>query len=131
MGQWVTGTLDGFPYHSMEVTYTPLAVKFQLLLERVLLGATCHLHLFICRHFTFAKIQEDTKNFDESQILGAGGFGKVYEGEIDGGSVKFVVKKGNPLAKQCIHEFQIEIEIPYISHTFSFNIPYWLLQRKL
>lgn len=50
-----------------------------------------------CRHFTFAKIQEATKNFDDSHILGVGGFGKVYEGGIDGGAIKVVIKRGNPV----------------------------------
>ncbi|XP_024929595.3 receptor-like protein kinase ANXUR1 isoform X2 [Ziziphus jujuba] len=64
----------------------------------------------LCRHFSLAEIKNGTKNFDESQVIGVGGFGKVYEGIIDGGT-KVAIKRSNPSSDQGVHEFQTEIEM--------------------
>lgn len=62
------------------------------------------------RYFSFAELQEATKNFDPSNIVGVGGFGNVYLGEIDDG-LKVAVKRGNPQSEQGINEFQTEIQL--------------------
>lgn len=64
----------------------------------------------LCRHFSLAEIKHGTKNFSESHVIGVGGFGKVYEGYIDG-KTKVAIKRSNPSSEQGVHEFQTEIEM--------------------
>ncbi|KAI3788311.1 hypothetical protein L2E82_01072 [Cichorium intybus] len=47
----------------------------------------------------FAAIQEATNNFDESWVIGIGGFGKVYKGVLSDGT-KVAVKRGKPKSRQ-------------------------------
>jgi Protein tyrosine and serine/threonine kinase/Malectin-like domain len=63
------------------------------------------------RRFTLAEIKTATRNFDESAVIGNGGFGKVYRGEIDGGSNIVAVKRADPLCGQGLKEFETEIEM--------------------
>lgn len=63
-----------------------------------------------CRYFSLAEIKQATKNFDESHVIGVGGFGKVYKGVIDG-DVKVAIKRSNPSSEQGVNEFQTEIEM--------------------
>ncbi|XP_068653965.1 probable receptor-like protein kinase At5g61350 [Aristolochia californica] len=62
------------------------------------------------RLFTFAELQEATQNFDEKEVIGVGGFGKVYMGALEDGT-KLAVKRGNPQSEQGINEFQTEIQM--------------------
>lgn len=64
----------------------------------------------LCRHFSLPEIKQGTKNFDESHVIGVGGFGKVYKGVIDGGT-KVAIKRSNPSSEQGVHEFRTEIEM--------------------
>ncbi|KAJ0983666.1 hypothetical protein J5N97_011921 [Dioscorea zingiberensis] len=59
---------------------------------------------------TISKIIDATNKFDESFLLGVGGFGKVYKGTLEDGT-KVAVKRGNPRSEQGLAEFQTEIEM--------------------
>lgn len=62
------------------------------------------------RRFGIAEIRVATKNFDESLVIGTGGFGKVYKGEIDEGTT-VAIKRANTLCGQGLKEFETEIEM--------------------
>ena len=62
------------------------------------------------RLFTFQEILDATNKFDESLLLGIGGFGRVYKGTLEDGT-KVAVKRGNPRSEQGLAEFRTEIEM--------------------
>lgn len=60
--------------------------------------------------FTLAEIRAATNNFDESLVIGVGGFGKVYKGAIEDGTPA-AIKRANPQSEQGLTEFETEIEM--------------------
>ncbi|GAV86269.1 Pkinase_Tyr domain-containing protein/Malectin_like domain-containing protein [Cephalotus follicularis] len=64
----------------------------------------------LCRRFSLPEMKQATKNFDESYVIGVGGFGKVYKGVVDSGT-KVAIKRSNPSSEQGVNEFQTEIEM--------------------
>jgi len=62
------------------------------------------------KRFTLAEINAATNNFDDSLVIGVGGFGKVYKGEIEDG-VLAAIKRANPQSEQGLAEFETEIEM--------------------
>ncbi|CAO2818555.1 unnamed protein product [Amaranthus hypochondriacus] len=62
------------------------------------------------KFFGFSELQDATNNFDENAVIGVGGFGKVYMGQLDDGT-KVAIKRGNPQSEQGINEFQTEIQM--------------------
>ncbi|ONK67354.1 uncharacterized protein A4U43_C06F19310 [Asparagus officinalis] len=57
--------------------------------------------------FTLAEIKTATNSFDESLVIGTGGFGKVYKGDICGDLV--AIKRAHPNSQQGLKEFETEI----------------------
>ncbi|KAF2316065.1 hypothetical protein GH714_040860 [Hevea brasiliensis] len=55
------------------------------------------------RYFTFSELQNATLNFDEKIVIGVGGFGKVYFGELEDGT-KTAIKRGNRVLSRACHK---------------------------
>ncbi|KAH0672235.1 hypothetical protein KY284_023322 [Solanum tuberosum] len=70
----------------------------------------------------FVALQEATNNFDESLVIGLGGFGNIYRGVLSDGT-KVALKRCRPESSQGTEEFQTEIEMlsqlcyPYLTRT--------------
>ncbi|KAL7592418.1 probable receptor-like protein kinase At5g38990 [Lactuca sativa] len=66
-----------------------------------------------CRIFEFHEILSATDNFDESLVIGHGGFGKVYKGNVFKGSSHVVaaIKRLDSMSSQGEAEFWAEIEM--------------------
>ncbi|XP_077212398.1 putative receptor-like protein kinase At2g21480 [Tasmannia lanceolata] len=62
------------------------------------------------RYFSFSELQDATKNFDQNAVIGVGGFGNVYLGDLEDGT-RVAVKRGNPQSEQGLTEFQTEIQM--------------------
>ncbi|KAL2523006.1 Receptor-like protein kinase FERONIA [Forsythia ovata] len=65
----------------------------------------------LCRHFFLEEIKFATGNFNDSFVIGMGGFGKVYKGYIDNGATAVAIKRLNPSSNQGAREFETEIQM--------------------
>ncbi|KAL5582120.1 hypothetical protein UlMin_014562 [Ulmus minor] len=63
----------------------------------------------LCQRFSLSEIKTATNNFDPDLVIGVGGFGNVYRGDIDEGAV--AIKRLNPESTQGVREFITEIEM--------------------
>ncbi|WVZ15289.1 hypothetical protein V8G54_012855 [Vigna mungo] len=74
-------------------------------------STTIFLPTDLCRRFSIAEMRVATQNFDEVLIIGTGGFGQVYKGYIDEGSVPVAIKRLKPDSQQGVREFLNEIKM--------------------
>ncbi|URE29563.1 receptor-like protein kinase [Musa troglodytarum] len=124
------GSLDGIPNHSLNssrpkqsgvaVAAVVLAVVGGLVLPSLVLvfiRKRCRSKPLPLRllprynldlHIPLIDIKASTDGFDESLVVGSGGFGKVYKGVLADGT-KVAVKRAMPGSKQGYPEFQTEI----------------------
>ncbi|XP_044500553.1 receptor-like protein kinase ANXUR1 [Mangifera indica] len=64
----------------------------------------------LCRRFSLQEMKHATKNFNDDNVIGVGGFGKVYKGVLDD-KMKVAIKRSNPSSDQGVNEFFTEIEM--------------------
>ncbi|KAL7085116.1 hypothetical protein ACP275_14G261700 [Erythranthe tilingii] len=93
---WVPISVNGGNSHTMASKYST--------------GTTVSVGSNMSYRIPFLSVQEATNNFDESGVIGVGGFGKVYKGVLTDG-LKIAVKRGNPRSQQGLAEFRTEIEM--------------------
>ncbi|KAM7485596.1 hypothetical protein LguiA_001605 [Lonicera macranthoides] len=63
----------------------------------------------LSRRFSLDEILTATNDFDDSLVIGQGGFAKVYKGEIDNGAHTVAIKRMKTMSKEGGPEFRSEI----------------------
>lgn len=69
----------------------------------------------VARSFTFRELAMATKNFREANLIGEGGFGSVYKGRLESGSI-VAVKQLNIEGLQGNQEFIVEVLMLSLLH---------------
>ncbi|PWA56809.1 protein kinase domain-containing protein [Artemisia annua] len=64
-----------------------------------------------CRRFSLKQVKVATNKFNENNVIGNGGFGKVYKGYMGNAKTTVAIKRLNPSSSQGFHEFQTEIQM--------------------
>ncbi|XP_027355274.1 receptor-like protein kinase THESEUS 1 [Abrus precatorius] len=126
------GSLDGFS--SVDDILTKSS-KISTKLKVIIIGCTVSVFMFLAflglslcyliarrrekkseitfkfpKRFTLQAIKQATNDFDQSLLIGEGGFGKVYQGTLENGET-VAIKVANHESKQGLNEFHNEIEL--------------------
>ncbi|GMN64024.1 hypothetical protein TIFTF001_033094 [Ficus carica] len=66
----------------------------------------------LCQRFSFSEIKSATNNFDQALVIGRGGFGYVYKGDIDDDFPEVAIKRlSKGSSGQGVREFEAEIKM--------------------
>ncbi|KAM0039822.1 putative protein kinase RLK-Pelle-CrRLK1L-1 family [Helianthus debilis subsp. tardiflorus] len=64
-----------------------------------------------CRHFSLKEVKAATDEFNDSFVIGKGGFGKVYKGCMNKATTIVAIKRLDSSSRQGFQEFRTEIEM--------------------
>ncbi|GAA0168916.1 hypothetical protein Leryth_016314 [Lithospermum erythrorhizon] len=70
----------------------------------------------VARSFTLKELAAITQNFQEANLIGEGGFGKVYKGQLDCGMTTVAIKQLNLEGLQGNQEFIVEVLMLSLLH---------------
>ncbi|KAJ6311781.1 hypothetical protein OIU77_013519 [Salix suchowensis] len=82
--------------------------------------------------FSYQELKKATKNFRDEELLGFGGFGKVYKGTLPNSNTEIAVKRICHESKQGLKEFLTEIaSIGRLRHRNLVRLLGWCRQKVL
>ncbi|CAL9057708.1 unnamed protein product [Musa banksii] len=80
--------------------------------------------------FSYEELKRATEGFRDQQLLGFGGFGKVYKGTLPGSRVEVAVKRVSHESRQGIREFLAEIaSVGRLRHRNLVQLRGWCRRR--
>jgi Protein tyrosine and serine/threonine kinase/Legume lectin domain len=83
------------------------------------------------RRFSYDDLKRATRGFRDSNLLGVGGFGKVYKGVLPGSKTEVAVKRISHGSRQGLPEFVAEIaSIGRLCHRNLVQLQGWCRRRN-
>ncbi|XP_068668269.1 L-type lectin-domain containing receptor kinase S.4-like [Aristolochia californica] len=80
--------------------------------------------------FSYSELKQATKNFRDKELLGFGGFGRVYKGTLPNTHTQIAVKRVSHESKQGLREFVAEIaSIGRLRHRNLVQLQGWCRRR--
>ncbi|XP_059433210.1 L-type lectin-domain containing receptor kinase S.4-like [Corylus avellana] len=83
------------------------------------------------RRFSYNELKKATGGFNDTQIIGVGGFGRVYRGTLANSDTQVAVKRTSHGSKQGMREFVSEVaSIGCLRHRYLIQLLGWCSRRN-